>query len=62
VPPTFTVAALREVYGAVKGHTYDPGNFHRRFERMQTDRVIVPTPGEHHTGTKPARVHRFAGR
>lgn len=59
VPPTFTIAELRAVYEAIKGCTYDPGNFRRRFKRMQTDGVIATAPGKRHTGTKPARVYRF---
>ncbi|MEQ9325230.1 MAG: NUDIX domain-containing protein [Polyangiaceae bacterium] len=61
VPPTFTIAELRAVYEAIKGHAYDPGNFRRRFMRMQTDGVIERAPGKRQTGTKPARVYRFAG-
>lgn len=59
VPPTFTVAELRAVHEAIKGTTYDPGNFRRRFVRMKTDGVIEQAPGKRHTGTKPARVYRF---
>ena len=61
VPPTFTIAELRAVYEAIKGHAYDPGNFRRRFMRMQTDGVIERAPGKRQTGTKPARVYRFVG-
>lgn len=59
VPPTFTIAELREVYEAIKGHTYDPGNFRRRFKRMQTDGIIERAPGKRHTVSKPAHVYRF---
>ncbi|PIE18877.1 MAG: NUDIX hydrolase [Proteobacteria bacterium] len=59
VAETFTVAELRGVYEAIKGVTYDPGNFRRRFLRMQTDGVIAQAPGKRPTGTKPARVYRF---
>ncbi len=62
VPPTFTIAELREVYEAIKGHTYDAGNFRRRFQRMVADKVIVRAPGKRPTGTKPAAVYRFARR
>jgi 8-oxo-dGTP diphosphatase len=62
VPPTFTVAELRAVYEAIQGTTYDPGNFRRRFVRMQTDGVIELAPGKRHTGTKPARIYRFVRR
>ena len=59
VPPTFTIAELRSVYEAVQGQTYDPGNFRRRFKRMQTDGILEQAPGRRHTGTKPASVYRF---
>ncbi len=59
VPPTFTVAELRSVHEALKGATYDAGNFRRRFRRMLTDGVLALAPGKRHTGTKPARVYRF---
>jgi 8-oxo-dGTP diphosphatase len=49
------------VYEAIKGTTYDPGNFRRRFMRMQTDGVIEQAPGKRHTASKPAKVYRFAG-
>jgi 8-oxo-dGTP diphosphatase len=62
VPPTFTIAELRAVYDAIKGQAYDPGNFRRRFMRMQTDGVIEQAPGKRQTGTKPARVYRFVRR
>ena len=62
VPQAFTIAELRSVYEAIKGHHYDPGNFRRRFKRMQTDGVIEPAPGKRQTGTKPAHVFRFARR
>ncbi len=61
VPPTFTIAELRSVHEAVKGMTYDPGNFRRRFKRMLTDEVIASAPGRRHTATKPAKVYRFTG-
>ena len=60
VPPTFTVAELRAVYEAIKGTSYDAGNFRRRFLRMQADGVLEQAPGKRPTGTKPARVYRFA--
>ncbi|MCA9624056.1 MAG: NUDIX hydrolase [Myxococcales bacterium] len=59
VPPTFTVAELRAVYEAIKGEEHDPGNFRRRFMRMQTDGILERAPGKRATGTKPARVYRF---
>jgi len=59
VPESFTVAELRSVYEALKGTSYDAGNFRRRFNRMLTDGVIAQAPGKRTTGTKPARVYRF---
>lgn len=59
VPATFTIGELRAVHEAVKGTTYDPGNFRRRFLRMQTDGIIEQAPGRRPTGTKPARIYRF---
>lgn len=61
VPPTFTIAELRSAHEAIKGAAYDPGNFRRRFKRMQTDGVIAVAPGRRHTATKPAKVYRFVG-
>ena len=60
VPESFTIAELRSVYEALKGTSYDAGNFRRRFNRMLADGVIVQAPGKRTTGTKPARVYRFA--
>lgn len=62
VPPSFTIAELREVHEAVKGTAYDPGNFRRRFMRMQRDGVIEVAPGKRTTASKPAKVYRFVGR
>lgn len=59
VPPTFTVAELRAVHEAVKGESYDAGNFRRRFRRMLTDGVIEQAPGKRLTAGKPAKVYRF---
>lgn len=62
VPETFTIAELRTVHEAVKGQSYDPGNFRRRFKRMLTDGVLEPTDQKRKTGTKPALLYRFARR
>jgi 8-oxo-dGTP diphosphatase len=62
VTATFTIAELRAVHEAIKGTAYDPGNFRRRFQRMLADGVIAQAPGKRATGTKPARVYRFATR
>ena len=61
VPPTFTIAELRGVHEAVKGTTYDPGNFRRRFRRMQTDGIIELALGKRQTSRRPAKVYRFTG-
>lgn len=59
LPETFTVTELRAVHEAIKGVTYNSGNFRRRFKRMQTDGIIEEAPGKRHTGTRPAKVFRF---
>ncbi len=59
VPPTFTIAELRQVHEAIKAEHYDPGNFRRRFMRMQRDGVIEVAPGKRSTASKPAKVYRF---
>ena len=59
VPETFTVGELRAVYEAIKGTTYDPKNFHRRFRRMIEDGVILPAVGKRVTGARPAKVYQF---
>jgi 8-oxo-dGTP diphosphatase len=59
VPDTFTVNELRAVYEAVKGRTYDPTTFHRKFRRMVADGVIVAAPGNRITGGRRASVFRF---
>jgi 8-oxo-dGTP diphosphatase len=61
VPDTFSIAELRAVHEVIKGHAYDPGNFRRRFKRMQTDGIIQEASGKRITGRKPARVYRFSG-
>jgi len=63
VPETFTVAELRAVYEAIKGSTYDPSNFQRRFRRMQTDGIIEQAEGKRLSVVGPsARVYRFTRR
>jgi len=62
VPPTFTIAELRSVYEAIKGCTYDPANFQRRFRRMVTDGIIEGATGKRHTLRRPAMVYRFTRR
>lgn len=59
VPPTFTVAELRQVYEAIHATEYDRGNFRRRFKRMIDSGLIEQAPGKRQTASKPARVYRF---
>lgn len=65
VPETFTVADLRAVYEVVKGRTYDPKTFHRKFRRMLADGVIKQAPGKRLSGPgggSPAAVYCFRPR
>lgn len=62
VPPTFTVAELRAVYEAIKGATYNPSNFQRRFRRMMTDGIIQEAEGKRLGSGRPAKVYRFTRR
>lgn len=61
VPETFTVAELRRVYEVVKGQTYDPANFTKRFRRMVSDGIILPAEGKRQarSGGRPAKVYLF---
>lgn len=59
VPQTFTIPELRSVHQIVTGAPQDPGNFRRRFNRMQEDGLIVKAPGKRITASKPATVYRF---
>jgi len=59
VPPTFTVAELRQVFEAIHATAYDRGNFRRRFKRMLDNGLIEQAPGKRQTASKPARVYRF---
>ena len=62
VGETFTVSELRAVHEAIKGTTYDPSNFRRRFKRMLEDGTIFEAPGKRLTPTRPASVFQFRGR
>jgi len=62
VPQTFTIPELRSVHQIVTGTAQDPGNFRRRFNRMQEDGLIVKAPGKRITASKPATVYRFLRR
>ena len=59
VPPTFTISDLRQVFEAIKGGTYDRGNFRRRFNRMIEDGLITSAPGKRQTASRPAKVYSF---
>lgn len=59
VPETFTATELRMVYETVKGKSYDPKNFYRRFRRMLADGVLTEASGKRATGTNSAKVYRF---
>lgn len=60
VPQSFTVAELRAVHEAIQDKTHDARNFRRRFQRMVSDKIIVPAPGKRHRGrARPAKVWRF---
>lgn len=59
VAPTFTIPELRAVYEAVRGESYDPANFRRRFKRWLDDGVIVRAAGHRTTARKPAPVYRL---
>jgi 8-oxo-dGTP diphosphatase len=59
VPETFSIPELRAAYDVIKGTSYDPGNFRRRFNRMLTDGVITKATGKRITRSKPAQVFRF---
>jgi 8-oxo-dGTP diphosphatase len=61
VPETFTIPELRSVHEVIKGTSYDPGNFRRRFQRMLADGIIQVAPGKRITASKPAKVFRFRG-
>lgn len=59
VPETFTVAELRSVYEAVKGASYDPKTFHRKFRRMLADGILVAAPGKRGGTGRPSAVYSF---
>lgn len=59
VPETFTIQELRAVHEAIRGEALDPGNFRKRFLRLQEDGVIEVARGKRVTISKPASVYRF---
>jgi 8-oxo-dGTP diphosphatase len=62
VPLTFTIPELRNVHAIVLDKEMDPGNFRRKFNRMQEDGLIEQAPGKRITTSKPATVYRFKRR
>ena len=59
VPETFTIQELRAVHEAIRGEPLDPGNFRKRFLRLQEDGIIEAARGKRMTISKPASVWRF---
>lgn len=59
VPETFTIQELRAVHEAIRGEPLDPGNFRKRFLRLQEDGIIEAARGKRATSSKPASVWRF---
>jgi len=55
----FTIGDLRGVYDGVMGQPCDPGNFRRRFLRMEEDGVVIKTEKKQKTASKPAQLYRF---
>ncbi len=56
LPPTFTLAQLREVYEAILGHPLDPTNFRRKVE---AGGAIVPTGKRVEGGAhRPPQLYR----
>lgn len=56
LPPTFTLADLREAYETILGRRLDPANFRRQVE---TTGNLIPTD-EFRTGShRPARLYRY---
>src|SRR5690606_2526051 len=56
LPPTFTLADLREAYETILGRRLDPANFRRQVE---TSGTLLPTD-EFRTGShRPARLYRY---
>jgi len=61
VPATFTIPELRATWESIGGKMLDPGNFRRRFQRMEEDGLVERAPGKRTTASKPAALYRFAG-
>lgn len=56
LPPTFTLAELREAYEAILGRRLDPANFRRQVETTGT---LVPTEDFRTGSHRPARLYRY---
>lgn len=56
LPPTFTLADLREAYEAILGKRLDPANFRRQVEASGT---LLPTDQFRTGNHRPARLYRY---
>lgn len=56
LPPTFTLAELREAYQAILGKRLDPANFRRQVE---TSGTLLPTDDFRTGSHRPARLYRY---
>lgn len=56
LPPTFTLADLREAYEAILGKSLDPANFRRQVE---TSGTLLPTDDFRTGSHRPARLYRY---
>lgn len=56
LPPTFTLAELREAYEAILGRKLDPANFRRQVDASGT---LLPTDGFRTGNHRPARLYRY---
>lgn len=62
LPSEFTLREFRRVHEVVKGVTYDPSNFSKRFKRIVEDGKILPLNELKPTvgAGRPAKLYRFA--
>ncbi|MGW8484353.1 NUDIX hydrolase [Microbacterium sp. NPDC055903] len=56
LPPTFTLAELREAYEAILGRRLDPANFRRQVESSGN---LLPTDDFRTGSHRPARLYRY---
>jgi 8-oxo-dGTP diphosphatase len=61
LPKEFTAKEFRRLHEIVKGTTYDPSNFSKRFKRMVEDGRFIETDEtkEQRGAGRPARLYRF---